>query len=324
MRLGTYARRHEREWRAGLFRSDRELVDLAGALEAYQRDRSAAAPVADPVDIVSWLTPEGRGAAARIVEALDEKRLDVAAIALDTVRHGPPVPRPGKFIAIGRNYMNHVREGQRIWAARGKVVELPTFPAAFAKFASAVTAHGEPIVLPEGVADVDYELELAFVIGRPAYRVPVDQALQYVAGYTICNDVGARQIQRKEMESQIGLTLSKNFPTFAPMGPWLVTTDEIADPQGLEIDLSVNGEGRQHSNTGDMIFSVAQIVSYWSQLGLAPGDVFTTGTPSGVALAMPEPSRYYLKPGDVVRATIERIGTLENTVVAEQSTRPLA
>jgi acylpyruvate hydrolase len=203
-------------------------------------------------------------------------------------------------------------------------VELPTFPAAFAKFASALTAHREPIVLPEGVADVDYELELAFVIGRPAYRVPVEQALRYVAGYTICNDVGARQIQRKEMESQIGLTLSKNFPTFAPMGPWLVTADEIPDPQALEIDLTVNGEGRQRSNTADMIFPVAQIVSYWSQLGLEPGDMFTTGTPSGVALAMPEPARYYLKPGDVVRATIERIGTLENTVVAEEPMRPRA
>ena len=317
MRLGTYARGSEREWRAALFRNDREIVDLHDALAACKGDR--AADVANPVDVVSWLTPEGQAVAAHVADAVEAQRLDVETIDLSTVRHGPPVPRPGKFIAIGRNYMNHVREGQRIWAARGKTVEMPTFPAAFAKFASSITAHGAPIVLPEGVADVDYELELAFVIGRPAYRVTVEEAIQYVAGYTICNDVGARQIQRKEMESQIGITLSKNFPTFAPMGPWLVTANEIGDPQALDIELTVNGEGRQRSNTSDMMFSIAQIVSYWSQLGLAPGDTFTTGTPSGVALAMPEPSQYYLKPGDVVRATIERIGTLENVVVSEQS-----
>jgi len=314
MRLGTYARKDEREWRAALFRPDHEIVDLAAALAAYTQGRGGAAEVPNPTDILSWITPRGQALATRIMHAIETKMLEVARIRLATVLHGPPVPNPGKFIAIGRNYMNHVREGQRIWAARGKVVEVPTFPAAFAKFASSITAHGAPIVVPEDVVEVDYELELAFVIGQHAYRVPVDQALQYVAGYTVCNDVGARQIQRKEMESQIGLTLSKNFPTFAPLGPWLVTADEIGDPQTLEIDLTVNGEPRQHSNTADMIFSIAQIVSYYSQLGLAPGDMFTTGTPAGVALAMPEPSRYYLKPGDVVRATIERIGTLENVV----------
>ena len=317
MRLGTYAKAGEREWRAALFHTDDEIVDLADALAASADGRALAAEVPNPTDILSWITPEGQAVAARIAKALAADQLDVARIRLATVRHGPPVPNPGKFIAIGRNYMNHVREGQRLWAARGKVVEVPTFPAAFAKFASAITPHGTPIVVPEDVVDVDYELELAFVIGRPAYRVPVDQALEHVAGYTICNDVGARQIQRKEMESQIGLTLSKNFPTFAPLGPWLVTADEIGDPQTLEIDLTVNGEERQRSNTADMIFPVAQIVSYYSQLGLTPGDMFTTGTPAGVAVAMPEPSRYYLKPGDVVRPTIERIGTLENIVKRE-------
>lgn len=313
MRLGTYARAPGATWRAALFRGDDAVVDLAEALAAH----GGAASTPAPCDIVSWITPQGQARAATLTAALDAGRLHVASIPLATVQLGPPLPNPGKFIAIGRNYMNHVREGQKIWAARGKVVELPTFPAAFAKFASAITPHGTPIVLPEGVADVDYELELAFVIGRPAYRVPVERALDYVAGYTICNDIGARQIQRKEMESQIGLTLSKNFATFAPLGPWLVTADAIGDPQALDISLAVNGEERQRSNTADMIFSVAQIVSYWSQLGLAPGDMFTTGTPAGVALAMPEPARYYLKPGDVVRATVERIGTLENPVVSE-------
>jgi acylpyruvate hydrolase len=213
--------------------------------------------------------------------------------------------------------MNHVKEGQKIWAARGKTIAVPTFPAAFVKFQSAITAHGMPIVLPEGVENVDYELELALVIGRPAYRVSVESALDYVAGYTICNDIGARKIQHLEMEAQIGITLSKNFRSFAPVGPWLVTADEIPDPQALDISLTVNGESRQQAHTSDMIFTVAQLVSYWSQIGLEPGDMITTGTPSGVALAMPEPERYYLKPGDVVKACIAGIGELVNPVETE-------
>ena len=119
------------------------------------------------------------------------------------------------------------------------------------------------------------------------------------------------------MESQIGITLAKNFRSFAPMGPWFVTADEIPDPQQLEVSLHVNGEQRQHCGTEDMIFPVAQLVSYWSQVGLQPGDMITTGTPAGVALAMPEPERYYLKPGDVVKASVTRIGDLVNTVRAE-------
>lgn len=317
MRLGTYARLGESRWRAALWRSDTELEDLEHALARWRAQDAGATLSADASDILAWITPEGRQVAGKLAQALADGHLAPQPIALSSVRHGPALPRPGKFIAVGRNYMNHVREGQKIWAARGKVVELPSFPAAFAKFNSAITAHGAYIVLPEGVTDVDYELELAFVIGKYAYRVPVEQALDYVAAYTVCNDVGARQIQRKEMESQIGLTMSKNFRSFAPLGPWLVTADEIPDPQALEMYLSVNGEERQRTSTADMIFPVAQLVSYWSQIGLEPGDLITTGTPAGVALAMPEPARYYLKPGDVVRATVEGIGTLENRVQAE-------
>lgn len=312
MRLGTFARAGDAAWRAALFLASDQLVDLADAAQ-----RAEVRIEGHPADIVTWITPHGQERAARVLQAIDAGRIDVERHALDATRIGPPIVRPTKFIAIGRNYMNHVREGQKIWAARGKVIEPPTFPAAFAKYGTAITAHRQPIVLPRGVADVDYELELAVVIGRPAYRVPIEEALSYVAGYTICNDVGARQLQRREMESQIGLTMSKNFPTFAPLGPWMVSADEIADPQSLDIRLTVNGEERQHSNTADMIFSVAQCIAYWSQIGLAPGDLITTGTPAGVALAMPEPARYYLKAGDVVRLTIERIGTLENPVVEE-------
>ena len=320
MRLGTYARAAGETWRAAAFLDDGRLLDLAAALahaSATEGTAGAALGGHHPTSMHGWITPAGQALAARlIVQAADPARAD-ALVDLASVVHGPPLPNPGKFIAAGRNYMDHVREGQAIWAARGKKIEVPTFPTAFVKFAGGIVAHGMPIHIPPGIDTVDYELELAFVIGRRAFRVSEAEALSYVAGYTICNDVGARAIQRREMEAQIGITLAKNFPSFAPTGPWLVTADEIPDPQTLDIRLTVNGAERQHANTSDMMFSVAQLIAWWSQVGLEPGDMITTGTPSGVALARPEPEKFYLRAGDVVRLTIERVGVLENPVVQD-------
>lgn len=317
MRLGTYSTHESPVWRAAAFIADGRLIDLSSAsawLVSQNRQTATGQTGTESSRIQSWLTPEGMSLARHIVQTIGDEHVSDVVLNLADVIHGPPVPDPGKFIAVGRNYMNHVREGQRIWAARGKTVEIPKFPAAFVKFASTITAQGQDIVIPAGVQDVDYELELAVVVGRSCRNVTEESALDYVAGYTICNDVGARQIQKLEMETQIGITLSKNFPTFSPLGPWLVTTDDIPDPQQLDIALSVNGQERQKSHTSDMMFSVAKIVSYWSQIGLEPGDIITTGTPEGVALARPDPAPFYLKAGDVVSASIERIGTLENSV----------
>jgi 2-keto-4-pentenoate hydratase/2-oxohepta-3-ene-1,7-dioic acid hydratase in catechol pathway len=239
---------------------------------------------------------------------------DLPALDMRQWRFLPPVLRPGKIIATGRNYMDHVREGQELWAKRGKTVAIPTFPTAFAKYPSSLAAHEAPVVIPPGFDDVDYEIELAVVIGKEARDIDELSALDCVAGYTICNDIGARGIQRKEMEQQIGIVLAKNFPTFAPMGPWLVTADEIPDPQNLDLRLTVDGDVRQHASTSDMIFPVRHLISYFSRMGLYPGDIIITGTPSGVALARENPAAYYLRPGQVVAVEIERIGTLRNTM----------
>ena len=314
MKLGTYAAAGSRAWRAAMFDTNDRVVDLDAALRVADpalRDALSATGDGAPVDSRFWLDPARR---PRIAELAAMSRGECVHRLAD-VRLGPPVPQPGKVIAVGRNYMNHVKEGQQIWAARGRKVELPTFPAAFAKFVSSLTATDSEIRIPTGVRAVDYEIELAIVIGRPAFDVAEADALSFVAGYTICNDIGARELQRLEMESQIGITLSKNFPTFGPMGPWMVTADEITDPQSLTMELRVNGERRQHASTSDMIFTVRQIVAYWSRIGLQPGDIISTGTPSGVALAMPEPEKYYLKPGDVIEAEIDGIGRLVNRVV---------
>jgi 2-keto-4-pentenoate hydratase/2-oxohepta-3-ene-1,7-dioic acid hydratase in catechol pathway len=323
MRLGTYRRAGSGEWRAASFERPDFVIDLESALVSAAvglRDAVAAGPAGrNAADPVFWLSPGRRGLASKLVADVTPGAAYVHA--LRDVAIGPPVPRPGKVIAVGRNYMNHVKEGQQIWAARGRKVELPTFPAAFAKFPSCLTATDSEIRIPAGVRGVDYEVELAVVIGEAAVDVPEDEALSCVAGYTICNDVGARELQRLEMESQIGITLSKNFPTFGPMGPWMVTADELPDPQALTMELRVNGEPRQHTTTGDMIFTVRQIIAYWSRIGLEPGDIISTGTPSGVALAMPDPEKYYLKPGDVVEAEISGIGRLVNRVVDAPAAR---
>jgi 2-keto-4-pentenoate hydratase/2-oxohepta-3-ene-1,7-dioic acid hydratase in catechol pathway len=314
MKLGTFAAAGSRAWRAALFDANDRVVDLDAALQLADpalREPLAADREFMPVDPRFWLDPARRAVIERLATTSSSKCVH----RLPDVTVGPPVAQPGKVIAVGRNYMNHVKEGQQIWAARGKKVELPTFPAAFAKFVSALAATDSDIRIPMGVRAVDYEIELAIVIGRHAFNVTEADALSFVAGYTICNDIGARELQRLEMESQIGITLSKNFPTFGPMGPWMVTADEIDDPQALTMELRVNGKRRQHASTADMIFTVRQIVAYWSRIGLQPGDIISTGTPSGVALAMPDPENYYLKNGDVVEAEIGRIGRLVNRVV---------
>ncbi len=289
-----------------------DLVDAAVQLG----DAETAAILARSLDTHEWLTPAGRARIAALLERTGPRAAGTAPWRpAASARFGPPLIRPRKFIATGRNYADHLREGQRLWAARGRTVTQAEHPTAFTKFASTIVGPGDAIVLPAGVDSVDYEIELAVVIGTPAFRVSERDALGCVAGYTICNDVGARAIQRFEMEHQIGLVMAKNFPTFSPLGPWIVTADEIPDPQTLALRLEVNGETRQDATTADMIFSVAALVAYWSRIGLAPGDVISTGTPAGVAVARADPARFYLKPGDHVCAMIDRIGVLENPVV---------
>ena len=198
-------------WRNELPRD--ELRDHLGALEEC----------ADG----AWLAHEGIAFVRTLMAVEGRSKGSRVRLPLASIRIGPPITRPSKFIAAGRNYGAHLRESQAIWAARGRKVEGATFPTAFVKFPSAIIATDECIVIPAKVEAVDYEIELVVVIGQAAHDVPLDAALDYVAGYTICNDVGARHIQKQEMEHQIGLVLSKNFPSFAPLGPWIVTADEI-------------------------------------------------------------------------------------------------
>jgi acylpyruvate hydrolase len=227
-----------------------------------------------------------------------------SAAVLDhsAVKLSAPIPRPGKVICIGLNYRDHAAESN---------AELPAFPTVFAKYASCIIGPGEAIIIPRVTSQVDYEGELAVVIGRRARDVAEADALDYVAGYAPFNDVSARDYQMRTSQWTIG----KTFDTFGPIGPALVTADEIADPHALDIRVSIGDDVLQSSNTKHLIFTIPQLIAYLaSVMTLEPGDVIATGTPAGVGAAR-KPQRW-LVPGDVVRVEIAGLGALENPVVA--------
>jgi 2-keto-4-pentenoate hydratase/2-oxohepta-3-ene-1,7-dioic acid hydratase in catechol pathway len=219
-----------------------------------------------------------------------------------------PVLRPPKILGIGLNYKDHIQETGRA---------APEVPVVFNKQSTAVTGTGSPIYRPQESFHLDYEGELAFVIGERCRRVPKRRAAEVIAGYTVCNDVSVRDWQRRSPT----MTMGKSWDTHCPLGPWIVTSDEIGNPHDLDIETRVNGEIRQSSNTRHLLFDCYELVEHLSTVfTLEPGDVVTTGTPGGVGAATEPPD--WLEPGDEVRITIEKIGTLTNTVVDEPRDPP--
>ncbi len=293
--------------RAGL-EIEGQIVDLAGAvastgtgpgpsdlkelLEAGEAAMQAARRVQDRITTLlrSGQRPTGPSG-EQIVFSRSEVRLNA------------PIPRPGKIICLGLNYADHAAEGGS---------EPPKTPLLFGKFANTIIGTDDSIVLPRATQKLDYEAELAVVIGRRAKLVSIESGLDYVAGYMNLHDVSARDLQSETGQFFRG----KSGDTFAPCGPYLVTRDEVPDPHVLDIRSYVNGELRQSSNTRHLIFNVPFLVHHISKtITLEPGDVISTGTPSGVGTHRHPPS--YLKPGDVVRIEVQGLGILENTVVAE-------
>ena len=228
----------------------------------------------------------------------------VAVIAIEAVRVRAPVPRPGKLVCVGLNYRDHAAESK---------MPVPERPILFSKFATSVIGPGDAIVIPPSSEKVDYEAELAIVIGRRVKRATREEAARAILGYTIVNDVSARDFQFGDGQWQRG----KSCDTFAPMGPSIVTADEIADPQTLGIRLRVNGRTLQSSNTNQMVFGAVDLVTFISEtITLEPGDVIATGTPPGVGFARQPP--VFLKAGDQVEVEIDGLGILENPVSAER------
>jgi 2,4-didehydro-3-deoxy-L-rhamnonate hydrolase len=241
--------------------------------------------------------------APRNLARLARVKPETLPIVRGTPRLGVPYAGISKFVAVGLNYTDHVKESG---------MPTPTEPVLFMKATTCLTGPNDDVIQPKNSTKLDWEVELAIVIGTKAQYVPESAALDYVAGYCVVNDVSERDFQ---LERGSQWDRGKGCDTFGPVGPWLVTTDEITDPQDLDMWLDVNGERRQTGNTRTMIFNCAFLVSYISQfMTLLPGDIITTGTPPGVGLGMKPPQ--YLKPGDVVTLGIEGLGEQRQRIVA--------
>ena len=261
-----------------------QLVSYTGGFGRIEG--SSVVPLGD--DLVAWL------AGAETVEGVP--------LPLESLELLAPVPRPGKIICVGRNYVAHAHE-------RG--FDAPPEPILFPKWANCVSAAGATVVVPGATVEPDWEAELGAVIGSHCSHVSVEHALEHVAGYTCLNDLTARDLQNRVSQ----WTRGKAVDGFLPMGPRLVTADEVGDPQTLAVRCRVNGETMQDGHTSLMIWTVAELVSFVSQtITLEPGDVIATGTPAGIGAAMDPP--VFLRDGDLVEVEIERVGLLQTTISA--------
>jgi acylpyruvate hydrolase len=265
-----------------------------------------------PENMVSFLT-QGQSAMILAKKAIENyiKKNDISlAIPNTQVDLQSPVLNPSKIMMGGRNYLRHLDELRKEGASRQEKIVTPPMPHIFSKYATAITGHQKPIIYPKIVKQLDLEGELTVIIGKRAYHVDEEHALDYVAGYTIMNDVSARCLQAQGL-----LLISKGFETFCPMGPYLVTKDEIPDPQNLAVKTYLNDLEVCSAHTSEMLFSVKQFIASLSRMfPLEPGDVLSTGSPPGPGMYHNPP--LLAKVGDVMRITIEGIGTLENPVVA--------
>lgn len=237
---------------------------------------------------------------ARVDQLIEQSENDIVTFPLSDVRILPPLTQPEKIICVGLNYIDHCKETG---------MEPPSSPVIFSKYANAIIGHNEAVEIPINSNEVDFEAELAIVIGKEAKCVSEEEATDYVFGYTIMNDISARDLQFSDGQWSRG----KTADTFAPIGPVVVTHDEVGDPHNLKISLELNGEMMQDSNTNNLIFTVPKIISFLSQsMTLKPGDLIATGTPPGVGMG--RNPKVWLKNGDQMNVTIEKIGTLSNHV----------
>lgn len=289
MKIVTFKKEKTAEkYRVGAFVSENEIVDLTSLVS---NESLPAAEILNCFDLENGFFEK----ATTAIENNNLPKLNRAEIEICA-----PVPLPGKIICIGLNYRDHARESG---------AEIPKSPVMFSKFSSCAIGADEAIILPKKSEQVDYEAELAFVIGRRAKNVSGENAMDYVFGYTNFNDVSARDFQFADGQWVRG----KSCDTFAPMGEFVATKDEIEDPNNLRIQFRLNGETLQNSNTGELIFKISEIIEFLSaSITLEPGDVVATGTPPGVGFARKPP--IFLKDGDIAEVEIEGLGILRNSV----------
>ncbi|MDD9266733.1 fumarylacetoacetate hydrolase family protein [Paenibacillus sp. GCM10023248] len=299
MKLLTF---HQNETLALGVLTDQGVLDVAGAVRRFNPAFAVPANVHEAIQGGAAATEALRQLVNLALESADRADL---LLSESSVTYGPCVTDPGKIICVGLNYRKHAEETN---------APIPQYPILFNKFNNTLTGHGHDIALPRVTKEVDYEAELVIVIGKQAKYISKEDALDHVYGYCCVNDLSARDLQMRTAQWLLG----KSCDDFSPLGPYLVTADEVGNPNDLSISTTVNGKVRQNSNTADMIFHCDEIVSYISQhMTLYPGDIILTGTPEGVVLGDPVDKRVYLQNGDTVTITIEKLGSLTNRMVSE-------
>ena len=309
MRLITFSRPNETAPRLGIRVGDR-VLDVAAAATT---SGGAMAPTS-----MKQLLAGGPDAMARM-QALaasagdDRDRFATSWLDAATIGWLPPIPDAEKFLCVGKNYRTHLAELQRT----NLIKEIPEEPTSFVKLNACLVGHDAKVARPDGIVRLDYEPELVFVIGKRALGVKKAEAMDYVAGVTILNDLTDRDSQEREVKSGSRFWTGKNIPGFGPLGPELITIDEIADPYDLWMTCAVNGIERMRVNTLDQIWKLPDILEHFSRyIPFKPGDMFSTGAPGGVAVGKPNAAELFLKPGDVVECAIEGFAILRTTIVA--------
>ena len=319
MRLVTFRRGASDDARAGVLRDDRivDLTVLAGRLQGSLPAPLAAGATAS-VKALLQAGPAALDAVRALVDGIDPTAAqgDDAVLPLDAATLLPPIPDAGTFLCVGKNYRAHLDELVR----NDLLKELPQEPTGFIKLNACLSGHEARVERPEGITTLDYEPELVFVIGRPTHRVRKEDALDHVVGITLLNDLTAREVQKREVASGTRFWTAKNMPGFGPLGPSLITLDEVADPFDLWLTCSVNGQERIRVNTRNQIFKIQEIIEHFSRyIPFEPGDMFATGSPGGVAVGQPNAAELFLKPGDVVDVAIDGLLSLRTHITAPEA-----
>src|ERR1700759_116005 len=305
MRLATFVDpRAGNDARFGIL-SGENIVDVVAAADALHR--------AVPATSVKSALTSGAHTLAALEELVTGAERAKLSRPISGVKFLPPIPDPSKFFCVGKNNKKHREE----LAANKMLTEVPNEPTGFIKLISTMSGDGDEIVKPADITTLDYEPELCYVVGKRAHGVKKADAMDYISGFTLMNDVSAREIQKREVASGSRFWTAKNMPGFAPVGPYILTMDEVADTDDLWVTCDVNGKRRLRSNTGDYLYKIADVLEHFSRyVVFEPGDLIAMGAPSGVAVGQPNAEELYLQPGDDMVIAFEGLMSLRTRIVA--------
>jgi 2-keto-4-pentenoate hydratase/2-oxohepta-3-ene-1,7-dioic acid hydratase in catechol pathway len=303
MRLATFADPSAKP-RFGIVRGE-NIIDVVAAADALHR------PV--PATSVKIALTSGAHTVAALEELAGAAERAGLLRAIAGLKFLPPIPDPSKFFCVGKNNRKHREE----LAANKMLTEVPNEPTGFIKLTSTMSGDGDEVIKPADITTLDYEPELCYVVGKRAHGVKKADAMDYISGFTLTNDVSAREIQQREVASGSRFWTAKNMPGFAPVGPYILTMDEVADTDNLWVTCEVNGKQRLRANTGDYLYKISDVLAHFSRyVVFEPGDLIAMGAPSGVAVGQPNAAELYLQPGDDMVIAFEGLMALRTRIVA--------